>query len=832
MNSNNQPFFLNSYALLKGKAKAYVRVSQRRLILNPVVNRLLESLGRDGLENRLKDLLNTLRQTQAGKPGYAGGNILNLLIHLESNLRDLDFSGLAVWQAYLEKATLPGVNFSQANLAGTVFTNTFGNVSAVAYSLDGKLMAVGTTDRQVWLWQLPDYRLLRIYEGHTDWVFSVCFSPDGRTLASSSADRTIRLWDVHSEECLNTLLGHTSEVRYVDFSQDNKFLASGGDDQTVRLWDAQTGNLLNTLAGHTNYVRSVCFSPDGNWLASGGNQSIRLWDMNNPQSLAASQPLQILDGHTNLIHAIRFSPDGNLLASGSLDQTICLWDVSDPQEMNPSLPLHTLHGHLGWIFSVCFSPDSKLLASSSQDKTVHLWDLSTLQSTSTYKPLKILQGPTSWIFSISFSPDGQTLAGGVNDHSIWFWDVHSGKASQIIWGYNNWVKAICFSSDGNLLASGNYHKTIHLWDIAAILSQSNDNMNDRREEKNNIQPLKTLRGHSDEVKAVGFSPNNNLLVSCSVDQTVRLWDVSKPYDSGGAHSAAILQGHAGEVWSTSFSPDGKLVASSGNNSIHLWDVTNLHTKGAHQPLRSLRGHTYRIMSVSFSPDGTLLASGSDDLTVRVWDIRSSLCLYTFASHTAGVGSVCFNPDGQLLVSGSGDGVIMIWNVADVINIKNIAISGSIQTDTLQPLQTLKGHTGWIYSLDISPDGNTLVSGSADGTVRLWDISVAVQLKGREPSDASSLLKTNEATKVLKEHTGRVRSVQFSPDGSILASCSEDESIKLWDSQSGICFKTLRPPRPYEQMKITGLIGVNEAQKATLIALGAVEGNGRLQTLGS
>jgi tRNA A-37 threonylcarbamoyl transferase component Bud32 len=243
---------LNHFALLKAQAKDYIRESQSRLILQPIARQLVTRLGQTGLEDRLRRLLATLQTEVPLRPGYAGGNILNLLLHLKSNLRGYDFSLLAVWQAYLGGRHLPEVNFARADLAGTVFTDTFGAIISVAYSPNGKLLAAGTTDGQIRVWQARDGQPLLTCEGHIGYVWSIAFSPDGQILASAGTDQKVRLWTVANApaldtgQSLKTLQGHTSGVLSVAFSPNGQTLASGSDDQTVCLWDVNTGQSLIT----------------------------------------------------------------------------------------------------------------------------------------------------------------------------------------------------------------------------------------------------------------------------------------------------------------------------------------------------------------------------------------------------------------------------------------------------------------------------------------------------------------------------------------------------------------------------------------------------------
>ena len=229
----------------------------------------------------------------------------------------------------------------------------------------GTMLASGSDDLSVKLWDASTGKCLKTLQGHGSRIWSVAFSPDGQKLASGCHDQTVKLWDVGTGECLKTLQGHTDRIYSVGFSPDGQVLASSSEDHTVKLWDIRTGHCLTTLQGHTGWVWSVAFSPEGKTLASGGtDHTLRLWDANTGQCL------KTLQGHTSWVLSVAISLDGHMLASGSVDQTVRLWDVSTGQCLN------TLQGHTNWIRSVTFSPDGHSIASSSEDETIKLWDVS------------------------------------------------------------------------------------------------------------------------------------------------------------------------------------------------------------------------------------------------------------------------------------------------------------------------------------------------------------------------------------------------------------------------------------------------------------------------
>ncbi|MBW4543044.1 MAG: NACHT domain-containing protein [Symplocastrum torsivum CPER-KK1] len=696
---------VNRYALIKATAKDYIRESQVRLILKPIADK--STVERHDCAS-LQQMLSILREQSSRQPGYAAGNILNLLCYLQTDLSGYDFSNLKVWQAYLQGMTLQRVNFAYSDLAKSVFTQAFDRIVSVAFSPDGKLLATGDVVGQVRIWQVVDGQQLISFQGHTNWVASIAFSSDGKLLAvTGSSDSTVKLWEVITGQCVRILPGHTGWVSSVAFSPDGQTLASGSSDLTVRLWEVSTGQCLRILQGHTDRVWSVAFSPDGQTLASGSNDlTVRLWEV------STGQCLRILQGHTDRVRSVAFSPNGQTLASGSADQTVKLWEVSTGH------CLKTLQEDTNGTRTIAFSPDGRILASGNYDQTVKLWEVSTGQC------LRILQGHTDRVWSVAFSPDGQTLASGSDDQTVRLWEINTGQGLRILQGHANNIGSVAFSCDSQWLASGSGDKAVRLW------------------EANTGQCWKTLQGHSKAVTSVAFSPNSQTLAS-SGDNTVRLWEVTT------GHCLHVLQGH-GSWWvqCVAFSPDGKTLASgSGDQTVKLWEVST------GQCLRVLQGHHSEVRCVAFSRDSQLLASGSRDGTVRLWEVSTGQCLNALQGHNDWVECVAFSPDGQTLASSSNDQTVRLWEVSTGQCLKTlqrqtswgespvISPDGQIlaggsddsrvglwQVSTGQCLKTLQGHTDKVWAVAFSSDGQTLVSGSQDETVKIWNVKTGECLK--------------------------------------------------------------------------------------------------------
>ncbi|GAB4366453.1 MAG: NB-ARC domain-containing protein [Elainellaceae cyanobacterium] len=800
---------LQSHALIKAQSKDYIRTTQIHLILQAVIHRLQMTYRSEKIfQEKLLQIRSHLQQNIPYEPGYAGGNLLNLLCQTKADLAGLDFSRLSIWQAYLPNTHLHQVNFTQADLKKSVFATTLSAILSVATSPNGQLLATADVEGEVRLWQAIDGQLLYTFKEHQNWVHTVQFSPDGQQLASGSEDETIRLWNLHTQECTHILRGHSSRVWCVAYSPDSQLLASSSEDGSMRVWDTQTGECLTVLRGHSAGVYSVTFVSQNLLASSSADQTIKLWEISDVNANLADfgqsadptgECVATLQGHTDGIWSIAVMPlpdpsqtatneqnQSYLLASGSRDRTIRLWQINTQIPVEPGSQtldsatvtaatvttecIELLPYRFGWVWSVAFSPDGQTLASAGDDGTILLWEVQkilarrrytnvalsrNLQSRAIDRP-RLLKGHTSRVWSIAFTPNQPMLVSGSKDQTVRIWDLTTNHCIRTLKGHTNWVQAVALSPDSQLVASGHEDKQIRLWNTVTG------------------DCVLELQGHTRPVWSIAFSPTSDILASCSEDQSIRLWNIKT------GECQKVLQEHTSRIWSVAFSPNGQTIASgSSDQTIRLW---NAHTG---ECIATLKGHTSRIWSVAFSPDGQTIASGSSDQTVRLWNAHTGECKAILTDHQGWIFSVAFSPDSQSFASASSDHTVRMWDL-----------------QTRQCLRVIQDPTRLMLSIQFSADGETIAAAGDDHTIKLWNIN------------------SGECLKALSGHIGWVWSIDISANDQQLVSASQDETIKIWNLATGTCTHTLKGLRPYEGMKITDVTGITEAQRSALHALGA------------
>jgi WD40 repeat protein len=565
---------------------------------------------------------------------------------------------------------------------------------------------------------------------HTDGdVLLVAFGKGG-SLYSVEEPGFLRQWNPASGQRLGWHDLSDTETVWA-FSADARRLASASDDLSV--WDTLSGNLVMAMP-QPSWVTALAFAPDSSQLATGHDDgTIGYWDTQGHQPVFANG----LRFHKNAISALAVSPNGRLLAAASEDTTITVWDLTTGRYVA------CLSEHADRIPALAWHPSGKFLVSIGWDATARVWDAST------FKPVYVFPHATQ-------------------------------------------VTALAFSGDGRWLACADLARTIHVWDFnkKTVLQQFKVSSAERPKptfsHERRQRPRPEEPSFQGEIGTLAFSPDGNYL-ACNGDRTIHLWNpaTGQPYAAGDARPF-------GKTLVSVHIDGGRLLSNTGGTRACIWDTTTLQlitTLNTEKPVKAL----------AYSPDGKWIAASSG-AQVRLWDAAGTV-IADWDGPGEPVTTIAFSRDSKLLAAGSVHDVpVWIWRVADRDGEPHLKIPDALDGCA-------------IVSLAFHPDNKHLAVGGIDwmatnpsgnnGQVSIWNLDERAEVTSfldgttalaMHPSGdllaSTSLekgvfvwdLRFKEFLNVLTGHDAPVTCLGYSPDGSWLASGSDDHTLRFWDAE--------------------------------------------------
>ena len=632
---------------------------------------------------------------------------------------------------------------------------------------------------------------------HSDSVETVSFSQDGNWIVSGSSDETIRIWKVKSGEVYK-ILSNEESVTTLSISPDSRFIASAGHPELIKIWDIKTGNLVSSLRVNDapiNLINKIAFSKDSKMFAAGGyDKIVSIWET------STWKLLKELKGHGSPVRSVAFSQSGRHFASSDRRGKVLLYETENWNVIRSfEYAEQTIH-------DIAFAPDEKAIA------IVKSSDIEILE----IKNGRLLINPCCNAKSIVFTPDGLLLASIGQDFAIRLWDVKRGVLIKRIECYSQ-LTALAFSPDGEYFVTGDDDGFVREWrfTLRPELAPAKGyrclkrNKEVRIRDLDHLQELLLREDYLEAYKKLIRNWFSEGLTKESGYSTVfeNIIDRSKKIQTNTNYIIEFdqLEGHRDSIYSIAFSPDGSLLASgSQDHTIRVWDIKTSKTILVLKEQKHCR--------VAFSNDGRFLAAACDDNQIRIWEfdrgsknifkrmylknskekqlrVRLLRCISGYDSKSS-PRSIAFSSDSQFLAATSGNAVMFC----------------EVRTQKL--IRLLFSDYGDYFScVTFSPDNRYIACALETDSIYLINLNVILSYKyrGQEKEDITISPgwiedKDRQGVKYLYGKEGeKLYSIAFSPDGSLIAASNATSSpspldgdefnAQLWDTNSGSLLRT-------------------------------------------
>jgi WD40 repeat protein len=606
---------------------------------------------------------------------------------------------------------------------------------------------------------------------------AVVITSDGCTAVALETRDRLRVWDIEKGRPLAALIGHSAAITAIAISGDGRRVLSGDDAKSLRVWDATTGNCLYACCLDRG-IGSVAISADGRLGISGPGHDLSFFmefgttgelakkaGLKFPcevWSLESGKPIRSLVGHTNFVYAVSMTPDARLAVTRGFDKQLMVWDVSTGRLLRRFEVSESTFGR------VAISPGGNLIAADDSE-VIHVWD--TLSGDCIRKlPARAC--------TLNFLFDGHILASSGNDYTLRIWNLVSGECLKAA-SHATAVQSLCFSSNARIAVSTGNEAELYVWDVKAALFTGRKPSNPTWISSLAISAggsvlITRMTGKLDDemhlellnheslsvIKEIDMSgawthltphPDESFVVTAK-DNILSLWNLSTGLQARQIVASADVNSRLRRV---AVSPDGRFAISSGPDcAVRVWDLLSgapaRHIKGVnprdvstrivlllvqaikHQfkidlnlPVVSsgdidnqLRSHpafaglqTEPVTCVAISPDGDVVIAATDLGTILVWDLWTTKPLRRIARHESPITAMCISPDGRFVLTAAGkEGIVCACEVT----------SGKL-------IRQFVGRSGDVTCIQFSSDGELVVSGGIDGTLRVWDWRTGRQL---------------------------------------------------------------------------------------------------------